>query len=168
LAEQSAVVAAIAGAAMVLSGALLALAGRPESALVWGGTVLLGVALLNNVIASLEWGPTGGKVTTREKQKAIEEIVNRAPASMPVLSPEPRGAGESPTYVVGQPYWSQTVLEGITSAIGSNSRTDFEHQLDNLRGQVARPTAVVKIADAGQAAATGTAFDATIRTDEGR
>jgi hypothetical protein len=174
LAGSMASVALILGGAMVIAGAWLAAAGRPEPSLIWAGAFLVIAAVLGDRILSLELGTQGGKITLAEKRAAVEAVLYDATVEEPIWLedlPEDVESGGGPdidsdtsptiTREIGGSYWSQPALYTILSALSSDTRAEFQRALGNLEGQVAAGTAVVKIAEPSGAPGPGTSHPTT-------
>ena len=63
--------ATVVGIGMILAGILLAVIGRPKSALIWTGAIVAALGLLVDRIASFEAGTSGAKVTTRASKLSL-------------------------------------------------------------------------------------------------
>jgi hypothetical protein len=143
--ENGYMIATIAGSVMIGAGAILAANRTPEAALVWCGAILLAVAVVGDRLATLEFTREGGKVTLREKDKKIGAVIGEAMNQAPEVPPPP--ATPSLVSKIGGSYWSQPAMDAVQSAYSSNTRREFEASINALNDQIARGTAVVKIAE---------------------
>ncbi len=146
LAENAYALATVLGIAMVVVGAALAWSDKPESSLIWAGSVIAAVGLVGDRLLRFQVGREGASVEFAERTARIEQAVERAKedAGAPVLEvPQPSPASLS--FPIGANFWTAPAVDRLVTAFGSSSRPEFERAIADFDQMAANGTAVVKL-----------------------